>query len=98
MACCDTRHTALHGILNGVDEAVWDPWTDEHLVGHRYRRGHLRKRPRNKAALQERARPRGLHPDALLFGIISRLTHQKGMDLVLERPPHPVRTSAPNSP
>jgi starch synthase len=80
-----TRRNALHGILNGVDEDVWDPWTDPHLVG-RYRRGHLRKRPRNKAALQESL---GLttDPDTLLFGIISRLTDQKGMDLVLNALP-----------
>ena len=80
-----TRHADLHGILNGVDEAVWNPWTDPY-VAHRYRRGHLRKRPRNKAALQARL---GLAdaPDTLLFGIVSRLTGQKGMDLVLNAVP-----------
>jgi starch synthase len=80
-----TRRSVLHGILNGIDETVWDPWTDPHLAG-RYRRGHLRKRARNKAALQERM---GLAaaPDTLLFGIVSRLTDQKGMDLVLDTLP-----------
>jgi starch synthase len=80
-----TRRSVLHGILNGIDETVWDPWTDPHLAG-RYRRGHLRKRARNKAGLQERI---GLaaQPDTLLFGIVSRLTDQKGMDLVLETLP-----------
>jgi starch synthase len=80
-----SRHAVLHGILNGVDEDVWNPWTDPHLVGT-YRRGHLRKRPRNKAALQAEL---GLDPaaDTLLFGIISRLTDQKGMDLVLNALP-----------
>jgi len=79
------RHAVLHGILNGIDEDVWNPWTDPHLVGT-YRRGHLRKRPRNKAALQAGL---GLDPapERLLFGIISRLTDQKGMDLVLNALP-----------
>ena len=80
-----SRRSVLHGILNGIDETVWDPRTDVHLAG-RYRRGHLRKRPANKAALQARM---GLAADAgaLLFGIISRLTDQKGMDLVLDALP-----------
>ncbi len=73
------RRDVLHGILNGIDEAVWNPWTDAHLAA-RYRRGHLRNRPKNKAALQARM---GLDaaPD-LLFGVVSRLTDHKGMDLL----------------
>lgn len=80
-----TRQSVLHGILNGIDEDVWDPWSDAHLAA-RYRRGHVRKRPRNKTALQARL---GLAdaPETLLFGIVSRLTGQKGMDLVLEALP-----------
>jgi len=79
------RSGVLHGILNGIDTAVWDPGADVHLAaefgGHR-----LRRRPRNKAALQARL---GLAPDpaALLFGVVSRLTRQKGMDLLLETLP-----------
>jgi starch synthase len=80
-----SRRADLHGILNGVDEAVWDPWTDGHLVA-RYRRGHLRNRPKNKAALQGRLGLAG-DPAVLLIGIVSRLTGQKGMDLVLEALP-----------
>ncbi len=79
------RAGVLHGILNGLDVAVWDPWTDAHLPA-RFRRGHLRNKPRCKAALQA-----GLHlgaaPDAPLYSIVSRLTGQKGMDLVLEALP-----------
>jgi starch synthase len=80
-----SRRAVLHGILNGVDEAVWDPWTDPHLAA-KYRRGHLRKRPHNKAALQALL-GLDLAPDTLLLGIISRLTDQKGMDLVLRALP-----------
>ena len=80
-----TRSGALAGILNGIDTTVWDPGADVHLAaefgGHR-----LRRRPRNKAALQARL---GLapDPDALLFGVVSRLTRQKGMDLLLDALP-----------
>ena len=76
-----TRRPMLRGILNGIDEAVWNPWTDPHVPA-RYRRGHLRGKAKCKAALQARF---GLaaEPGALLFGIVSRLTGQKGLDLVL---------------
>ena len=79
------RSGVLSGILNGIDTTVWDPGADVHLAaefgGHR-----LRRRPRNKAALQARL---GLapDPDALLFGVVSRLTRQKGMDLLLDALP-----------
>ena len=73
------RRDVLHGILNGIDEVVWDPWTDAHLTA-RYRRGHVRNRPKNKAALQARM---GLDAEpGLLFGVASRLTDHKGMDLL----------------
>ena len=79
------RAADLHGILNGLDETVWNPWTDPHLPA-RFRRGHLRNKAKCKAALQAGL---GLaaDPAALLFGIVSRLTGQKGMDLVLEALP-----------
>ncbi len=79
------RAGVLHGILNGLDEAVWNPWSDEHLPA-RFRKGHLRNRIRCKAALQA-----GLGLDATaagpLVGIVSRLTDQKGMDLALSTLP-----------
>jgi starch synthase len=67
------RADVLSGILNGIDTTIWDPAHDPHLVGDR---------AANKAALQERF---GLHrdPARLLFGVISRLSEQKGIDLVL---------------
>ena len=75
------RAGVLHGILNGIDERVWDPWADPHLPA-RFRKGHLRNRAKCTAALQAGL---GLDPAAAgpLFGIVSRLTGQKGMDLVL---------------
>lgn len=80
-----SRSGALSGILNGIDTTVWDPGADVHLVAN-FGAHSLRRRPRNKAALQARL---GLAPDpaALLFGVVSRLTRQKGMDLLLDALP-----------
>ncbi len=74
-----SRHVS--GILNGIDDEVWDPAADPHLV-QPFDRDRLEARAANKAALQERL---GLKPDpdALLFGVVSRLSEQKGLDLVL---------------
>jgi starch synthase len=74
------RADVLSGIINGIDETVWDPTTDRHLAA-RFDIRHRTSRARNKAAVQQRL---GLESsaDAPLFGVISRLTWQKGMDLV----------------
>lgn len=76
------RAGRLCGILNGIDEAVWNPATDPHLP-QRYDSGRLELKRVNKATLQQRF---GLQEDdgALLFGLVSRLTEQKGIDLILE--------------
>lgn len=80
-----SRVPDLHGILNGLDTGVWDPAADPHIAAQ-FSVARLRRRPRNKSALQKLT---GLTPDpaALLFGAISRLTHQKGMDLLLDAIP-----------
>lgn len=77
------RSDVLSGILNGIDETVWDPTTDR-LIPARFGPGRLGGRAVNKAALQRRM---GLDEtaDALLVGVISRLTSQKGLDLVLDQ-------------
>jgi starch synthase len=75
------RATAVSGILNGIDDKVWDPSADANLV-QTYNRDNLDVRMPNKAALQKRL---GLSqdPDVMLFGVVSRLSEQKGLDLVL---------------
>lgn len=77
------RHHVLSGILNGIDDTIWDPATDP-LIPARFNRSRLAKRPANKAALQKRM---GLeeNPHALLIGVVSRLTSQKGLDMLLDR-------------
>lgn len=76
------RADRLTGILNGIDDAVWNPALDPHIA-MRYDRDHLDAKRRNKIALQ---REMGLaeRDDCPLFGVVSRLTHQKGLDLVAE--------------
>jgi starch synthase len=80
-----TRAADLSGIVNGIDETVWNPATDPHLVTG-YDGTMLERKALNKRPLQERL---GLErdPGALLACVISRLTHQKGMDLLLEAAP-----------
>lgn len=79
------RAAQLTGILNGIDEEEWDPARDPHLVKH-YDSQHLKDKAQNKQALQKRM---GLDEDAAipLLGVVSRFTHQKGLDLLLEIAP-----------
>ncbi len=73
------RGDALVGILNGIDTDVWDPSSDEHLAAP-YDAATLDARPANRSALLARV---GLPDDDVpLATIVTRLTHQKGVDLV----------------
>jgi starch synthase len=80
-----SRADRLTGVLNGIDKAIWNPETDP-LLPHRYSAGSLQAKALDKAALQARC---GLQarPEAMLFAVVSRLTSQKGIDLVLEALP-----------
>ena len=82
----------VSGILNGVDGAVWDPTTDGSLAA-RYSARDLTGKALCKQALQ---RELGLTVDAEapLFGVVSRLTAQKGLDLVLTALPALLRSGA----
>ena len=76
------RAGVLSGILNGIDTAVWDPAKDSHLAAT-FDTERLTRRAANKTSLQRRF---GLRADRAkpLFGVISRLSAQKGIDLVLD--------------
>jgi starch synthase len=86
------RGADVRGILNGVDGKVWDP---EHDVGlpARYSARDLSGKARCKQALQAEL---GLDPDPRvpLFCVVSRLTPQKGLDLVLGALPGLLRSGA----
>ncbi len=75
------RADVLRGILNGIDTKVWNPEVDP-LIPARYSADDVSPRAQNKQALQKRLNL-AEDPDALLFGIISRLSWQKGLDLLL---------------
>lgn len=75
------RASDLTGILNGIDLDVWDPAHDP-AIAAAFTASTLGRRAANRAALQAIfGLPRD--PDGLLLGVISRLTDQKGIDLVL---------------
>src|SRR5438105_9935622 len=76
------RRESLTGILNGIDTTVWDPANDP-LIPERYDARGLDLKAANKKALQARF---GLAPlrDIPLLGAVTRLTTQKGLDLLLD--------------
>lgn len=75
------RSKRLVGVLNGVDYSVWNPAADPHLPAA-YDHDRFAQKAQAKVALQQRM---GLEefPKALLFGHISRMVEQKGVDLIL---------------
>ena len=76
-----TRRSVLSGILNAVDASVWNPATDK-LLPATYSASNHAGKARCKAALQAEM-GLGLQARAPLFGVVSRLTEQKGLHLVL---------------
>jgi starch synthase len=79
------RRDRLTGILNGIDTADWDPSTDRRIA-LTYTAASLDRKAANKRALQERL-GLDIDPEIPLLGAVSRITHQKGLDLVLETAP-----------
>ena len=77
------RSPMLRGILNGVCMQNWNPATDPHIAAPFTVDNVFDKKPLCKADLQ---RTFGLPelPDTPLFGVVSRLAHQKGIDLIIE--------------
>ena len=75
------RRKQLTGILNGVDTVHWNPASDA-LLPARYSSGRLQGKSANKRSLQERF---GLRTESgvPVLGMVTRLTRQKGIDLVL---------------
>ena len=75
----NSRAYALHGITNGIDAEAWNPTSDAALAQD-YSAATLHKRALNKDAVRARF---GLQPsEGPLFSVVSRLTSQKGIDLI----------------
>jgi starch synthase len=79
------RAERLHGILNGIDDSEWNPRTDRYIPSH-YSVASLWRKGPNKRALRERLNL-AMRDDAPVIGLVSRLTPQKGIDLVAEAAP-----------
>ncbi|MBJ3783676.1 glycogen synthase GlgA [Devosia sediminis] len=76
----NNRSSTVFGVLNGIDTSAWDPATDPALVQN-YTANSVQGRINNKRAVQEAF---GLEPsDGPLFSVVSRLTWQKGIDLLV---------------
>lgn len=76
-----SRAGDLFGIANGIDTSVWDPGADP-LIAANFTASSARKRAQNRKALSNRM---GLDADdSPIFCVISRLTWQKGMDLLAD--------------
>lgn len=86
------RYGDYSGILNGIDDALWNPATDPHLARNFSPQDLSGKRP-CKAALQK---DMGLEiaREAPLVGFVSRFAHQKMADVVLEAIPALVEAGA----
>lgn len=74
------RARVLAGICNGIDTNVWSPRKDQHIAT-RFSVDDLDLKAGNKAALRQKL-DLAARPDAPIFGVISRLTEQKGIDLI----------------
>ena len=72
----------LSGIVNGIDTDIYNPETDP-LLDYHFNKSDLSGKAQSKAKLQEKL---GLpvRPDVPMIGIVSRLTRQKGFDVVVE--------------
>jgi starch synthase len=74
------RRAKLYGIVNGIDEAIWNPAADPHIASI-YDSINLEGKAACKASLQKEFRL-AIDPKAPLLGVVSRLAVQKGLDLI----------------
>ena len=79
------RRATLTGIINGIDDGIWNP-ADDPNIDKPYGSRSLNGKAVDKTALQARF-ALDADKDALLFCVVSRLTSQKGFDLLLDALP-----------
>ena len=77
----NARRNVLHGILNGIDYDEFNPQTDPYIESNFSSKSVLSGKKANKAALQKEL-GLSVRESAFVIGIVSRLTEQKGFDLV----------------
>ncbi|MDP9590260.1 UNVERIFIED_ORG: starch synthase [Shinella zoogloeoides] len=77
----NARSADLEGIVNGIDTSVWNPESDAHIA-RPYTAGSLKQRAVNRQAVAERF---NIEQDGgPIFCVISRLTWQKGIDIIAD--------------
>jgi starch synthase len=79
------RADVVSGIVNGIDVDVWNP-ADDRYIAAPFDVRRLTQRAKNKEALQARM-DLAADPGAMLYGVVSRLSWQKGLDLLLDALP-----------
>ncbi|MCR5639380.1 MAG: glycogen synthase GlgA [Lachnospiraceae bacterium] len=77
----NARSNCLSGIVNGIDYDEWNPETDRLIFQNYNARTFRKEKVKNKIEFQKQ---QGLdvNPDIFMIGIVSRLTDQKGLDLI----------------
>lgn len=75
------RRNDFYGILNGIDERIWNPETDSHIA-HNYTKITIAQKEKNKIALLEKFNL-PYNKKTPVIGIVSRLASQKGIDIIL---------------
>lgn len=75
------RENDLVGIVNGIDYEIYDPETDKQITKNFNAENFVENKTANKVALQE-ALGLDVDPDVMMVGVVSRLTDQKGFDLI----------------
>lgn len=78
-----SRQSDLYGIVNGIDIHEWDPATDVNIYRN-YDRDKLKNKKECKKSLQYQLGLR-VADDVMLIGVVTRLSWQKGMQMILEK-------------
>jgi len=93
-----SRSYKLSGILNGIDEAIWDPAKDSYIPHHYSVNAIQPGKQKNKHALlyEHLENVSGEMLEAPLFGMVSRLTEQKGVDIITKAIPTMLKQSNAN--
>ena len=76
------RRGKLRGIVNGIDTDLFNPETDKHVTGH-YSASNIRGKATAKRNLQKDM-ALDVRSDVPIIGMVTRLTPQKGLDLIAE--------------
>lgn len=80
------KRSRLFGILNGIDYSLKNPETDPN-VEFKYNAKNLNERIKNKKILRQKFNLPEASDDTFLIGVVSRLSEQKGLDLLMESLP-----------